>query len=1566
MKDGARLPHLLGVLLVALVVRLVAHGEFADAPDTFAPLVDSEAYMLQALRVAQGRDLVDGVYFQAPLYPWVLGLTYRAAGVGTDLPAWDVERASELPPDVVAAARRAGTRLNLVLGLLVVALVWRVGERLFGPAAGVAAGLLASLHGPSIFYEGHLLKVTLSLVFLPWAVLAAVRAARRGGAAPWIWCGLALGLGGLVRGNLHLLTPLAALALLVAGLKARRPVPALLSCVALFAGLALALAPVVARNSVVAGRPVLSTAAGGTAFWLCNHAGNSTGLVEHTHLNRQVPLHEIEDWTARTEAALGREVTPAEISSYWMGRALDDIAADPGRWLLVELRKLGLLCSRYEAPDNASWELGQEASAVLAWTPVRYGTLLPLALGGALLAWSWRRRREGAGAGRTALVLALAGYAATLLLFNISSRFRMPVVVPLFVSAGVLLAGLRALAAREVRTSTRVAAAVAVLAGLLLTRASEGPLGPLTEVELASHRVTRLHNRALVALDRGAIDTADEDLQRALGIGRGVGKVAPDVLVSLGSLDRAAGLEAADAGRAEEAAAKRASAETAARLALRAQPAHAGAHRLHGMLAYDVGAWDEAAAAFQEALAATPLDRSARQYAALALLRAGRAEEALGAAERLVAHRPRHDDGHGLLALAAWAAGDADRAREALARYDALVVEARAAGAGVRLDEQPEFATIREGRRFFERVDPGFGAIVCGGEDADTILEVNGGGVALFDGDDDGDLDVLLVSPGAFPAPGAVVGGTNRLYRNDGDWEFTDVTAGSGVDVAAYCNGVAVGDVDADGRRDIYLTCLGENVLLLNRGDLRFERAPDAAGAAGRADEWSTSAVFTDVDRDGDADLYVVNYLAFDPADPPRDGHDGRRCRWKGMPVMCGPQGLPVQGDRYFRNDGGRFTDATASAGFDVEPGFGLGVLDGDFDGDGNADLYVSNDSTPNFLFLGRGAGAVEESGLFSGAALSSRGREQAGMGIAAGDLDGDLDEDLLVTNFSMEPNALYRNAGDGRFEDDADPSGLGGPSRTLLGWGAAFVDVDLDGDLDVVTANGHVYRQADAPGTDTSYAQPDRLWLNDGDDGFRLVDWPGDAPAVSRALAAGDLDDDGLPDLVVTRRSGPPIVWRGVGAGRATATLRVRLDGPPGDPDALGAVVRWTDGSGERARRVRVSAGFQACGDPRPVFAWRGPGELAVTLPDGRAFTRRVDGPGALALDTTTGTWTALVVATSTQGAATGRAAEARSREATSGSPTGTPGGAPDPGPASTSPRTPSAPATAALDAPLAGEDLDRLRAALDAMRAGLPERVHDLLGPLLEREPVHADVAFVAGSAASDLQEYGEAVELLSTAVARDPKYLPNASALGFAHRRLGDFDAARDVFARITAADPSKHKAHYGLGLVALDVGDLPAARAALTESLRLAPGYLKAEYALARLLEREGRLPEALETVTDVVERWPSHDEALYLQGRLLTALGRTDEATAAFERQRAVYAVKESLAGLASALGTPADGPALRLRMAELQLGIGDVGEARRALRAGLALFPDDAGLREAWLRLAAQPAGDEDDRDDDT
>ncbi|MEZ5331886.1 MAG: FG-GAP-like repeat-containing protein [Thermoanaerobaculia bacterium] len=468
------------------------------------------------------------------------------------------------------------------------------------------------------------------------------------------------------------------------------------------------------------------------------------------------------------------------------------------------------------------------------------------------------------------------------------------------------------------------------------------------------------------------------------------------------------------------------------------------------------------------------------------------------------------------------------------------------------------------------------------------ILEVDGGGVALFDYDRDGDLDVFLANGATLADPEHGPG--SRLYANRGDGRFDDATAAVGLDLRRWAMGVAVGDVDGDGWEDLYVTCFGPNALLRNvpdgRGGRRFV---DVAAEAGVADErWSTSAALADLDADGDLDLYVANYLAFDPqSPPPRAGSS-----FKGAAVMAGPRGLEAQPDALFENLGdGRFREVTRDAGCAVDSGldYGLGVRAVDVDADGLPDLFVGNDSTPDLLFRNLGGMRFEEIGAASGLSANGSGTTQASMGIGLVDADANGLPDLFVTVFSDDSNTLHANLGDGLFDDRTAPLGLGAVSRPDLGWGCGFFDFDLDGDEDLFVANGHVYPEMDDPSVGAEWAQRARLFERRGDR-FRpaecTTDWCAER-LHGRATAFGDLDGDLDPDVLMTTLNGPVRLLRNeiTATDASSRALAVRLVGPAPDLHALGSVVELGTAGGTQRRWITGGGSFQSVDTTDALF---------------------------------------------------------------------------------------------------------------------------------------------------------------------------------------------------------------------------------------------------------------------------------------------------------------------------------------------------------------------------------------------
>ena len=494
----------------------------------------------------------------------------------------------------------------------------------------------------------------------------------------------------------------------------------------------------------------------------------------------------------------------------------------------------------------------------------------------------------------------------------------------------------------------------------------------------------------------------------------------------------------------------------------------------------------------------------------------------------------------------------------------------------------------------------------CGGPTKDHILESSCGGVALFDYDGDGLLDIYLVTAAELTPRRDRVPHRNALYRNLGGWKFEDVSKQAGVDLAAWGSGACVGDFDGDGRLDLYVTNWGPNALFRNRGDGTFENVAAAAGVA--AGGWSTGCTFFDVDGDGDLDLYVARYVetTWESVVKAR-----RTLRWRNGPLtMVGPTGLPGEADLFFENVGrGRFVEATEAHGLsDRSRAYGYGVVATDYDDDGFVDLFVANDSNPNFLYHNLGNGHFEEVGLAAGVAVNGDGRAQAGMGADAGDYDGDLRMDLVLTSFAHDRYTVYHSV-DGRLFEDASSAGIAAPTFLRMGWGVAFFDADLDRRLDLFFANGHIFSDIDRfPQLGETYRQKNQLFLNLGTR-FRDVSEQAGAglklAAVGRGLAVGDLDNDGDLDIVVNNMDGAPTLLENRQQTKHH-WMAVRAVAPAGNRFAIGAKVTISGGGTKQMREIRSGGSFLSQNDLRAYFGlgdYAGRVDVEIRMPGGRRW---------------------------------------------------------------------------------------------------------------------------------------------------------------------------------------------------------------------------------------------------------------------------------------------------------------------------------------------------------------------------
>ena len=504
--------------------------------------------------------------------------------------------------------------------------------------------------------------------------------------------------------------------------------------------------------------------------------------------------------------------------------------------------------------------------------------------------------------------------------------------------------------------------------------------------------------------------------------------------------------------------------------------------------------------------------------------------------------------------------------------------------------------------------------IVYGGTDTKSyIIEVVGCGVAFLDYDNDGWLDLLVLN--GTRLEGAPPGTTNRLYRNNRDGTFTDVTERAGLTRTGWASAVTVGDYDNDGFDDLFITYYGHNVLYHNNGDGTFTDVTERAGLREVSARYGSGCTWVDYDRDGRLDLFVAYYLDTTLERLPKPGENAE-CRWRGVPVNCGPRGLPAGFVRLFHNNGdGTFSDVSRQAGVAAASGsYPMTAVAADYDDDGWPDLYVACDSTPSWLFRNQHDGTFRQEGLERGVAVSEDGIEQAGMGIALGDYDLDGNLDIFKTHFSDDTNGLYRNDGNGYFDDFTVRAGIGVETR-YIGWGTGMVDLDNDGLPDLFVVTGSVYPEVERLLPAYPFRTPRLVFRNLGNGRFEeLIDEAGPGVAAvhsSRGCAFGDFDNDGDVDVLVMNMNEPPSLLRNDVSGKGH-WLKVLLIGVQSNRSAIGGRVVARYGGRAQAQAVTAQSSFYSANDRRLHF---GLGEatsadLTIRWPNGA--TEKIPNVGA------------------------------------------------------------------------------------------------------------------------------------------------------------------------------------------------------------------------------------------------------------------------------------------------------------------------------------------------------------------
>ena len=484
------------------------------------------------------------------------------------------------------------------------------------------------------------------------------------------------------------------------------------------------------------------------------------------------------------------------------------------------------------------------------------------------------------------------------------------------------------------------------------------------------------------------------------------------------------------------------------------------------------------------------------------------------------------------------------------------------------------------------------------------IIESMGGGCAFFDYDNDGWMDIFIIGGRRLDSKPA--GTSNRLYKNNRDGTFTNVTEKAGLQDTGWANGVCVGDYNNDGHEDLFCTYYGQNKLYRNNGDGTFADVTKQAGLYGDSIRFGTGCTFFDYNRDGFLDLFVANYVQFDLEHAPKPSPSNPSCSYEGLAVYCGPRGMVAGSHSLYRNNGdGTFTDVSEESGIAaVHSSYALTSVAADLDEDGWPDLFVASDSTPSLLFMNQHDGTFREEGLLRGVAVSGEGREFAGMGVGVGDCNLDSHLDLFKTHFQRQPSGLYHNSGKADFEDVTVRSGIGVESR-FVSWGAGIVDLDNDGYPDIFLVTGNVYPELEKVYPQLPYKGPRIVFRNLGNGSFEeLGDEAGpgvSAQHPSRGCAFGDFDNDGDLDIVIMNVNEPPSLLRN-DAPAGNHWLKIKLIGTKSNRSAIGARVVVRYGGKIQAQELASQSSYLSSNDPRLHFGLgdQSSGNIEVRWPNG------------------------------------------------------------------------------------------------------------------------------------------------------------------------------------------------------------------------------------------------------------------------------------------------------------------------------------------------------------------------------